>query len=389
MGAVLLLVVVVMAFVGCRALLDLSGTTQVKGVWMGSTTLPCTYTPSQGFTQQTLTWSLERDLSTSTIFRRDSSGDHILLSRFRNRVSVPKGSPGDASLHITDLEIPDSGHYTCQVIWRSENYSLITKEVTTIVKVAKVDVTKPIIVAGELGLVVPAGAKASLTCVAQGSPPISYRWFRVAPGRNGQILGSEAELVWNSLQPSDAGMYYCEVQNRVNTGLVRRSDTVELTVRDPSVTTEAHCPVTDLPEAAVTSENAVGYPETDETTQSSRRTHRYLVILIAVLGGAVVFLVIFAIACARKSKNEHIYEVTFHSTADVIRPDTDVEVPVKCRKEKINSETEESYENVTMTCNNYASMTGNSYESVCLSKNAESETLVNAMESEYEIQNFQ
>lgn len=119
------------------ALLDLSGAAQVKGVWMGSTTLPCTYTPSEGFTQQTLTWSMERDLSTSTIFRRDSSGDHILLSRFRNRVSVPKSSPGDASLHITDLEIPDSGHYTCQVIWRSENYSLVTKEVTTMVKVAK------------------------------------------------------------------------------------------------------------------------------------------------------------------------------------------------------------------------------------------------------------
>lgn len=119
------------------ALLDLSGAAQVKGVWMGSTTIPCTYTPSRGFTQQVLTWRVERDLSTSTIFRRDASGDHILLSRFRNRVSVPKSSPGDASLHITDLEIPDSGHYTCQVSWRSENYSLITKEVTTMVKVAK------------------------------------------------------------------------------------------------------------------------------------------------------------------------------------------------------------------------------------------------------------
>ncbi|XP_003208312.2 V-set and immunoglobulin domain-containing protein 4 [Meleagris gallopavo] len=388
MGAVVLLAVVVTAFVDCRALLDLSGATQVKGVWMGSTTIPCTYTPSQDFTQQVLTWSMERDLSTSTIFRRDGSGDHILLSRFRNRVSVPKSSPGDASLHITDLEIPDSGHYTCQVTWRSENYSLITKEVTTMVKVTKVAVTKPTIVAGELGLAVPVGAKASLTCVAQGSPPISYRWFRMAPGRSEQLLGSEAELVWSSLQPSDAGMYYCEVQNRVNTGMVQRSDAVELTVRDLSVTTEAHHPATDLPEAAVTSENAVGYPETDETIQSSWRTHLYLVIPIAVLGGAMVFLVIFAIACTRKPKNDSIYEVAFHSTADVIRLDNDVEVPVECRKEKINSETEESYGNVTMTCNNYESITGNSYESTRRSKNAESESLVNAMESEYEVQNF-
>ncbi|NXI52080.1 VSIG4 protein, partial [Chloroceryle aenea] len=109
----------------------------VKGTWMGSTTLPCTYTPSEGFTQQTISWSVERDYSTSTIFQRDHSGDHILLSQFRDRVSVPKHSPGNASLLIENLEIPDSGHYTCKVIWRSENNSLITKEVTTTVKVVK------------------------------------------------------------------------------------------------------------------------------------------------------------------------------------------------------------------------------------------------------------
>ncbi|XP_065585877.1 V-set and immunoglobulin domain-containing protein 4 [Cyrtonyx montezumae] len=372
-----------------RALLELSGAAQIKGEWMGSTTLPCTYTPSEGFAQKTLTWSMERDFTTSTIFRRDDSGDHVLLSRFRDRVSVPKHNPGDASLQITDLQIPDSGHYTCQIVWRSENYSLITKEVTTTVKVIKVAVTKPTIVAGALGLAVPVGANASLTCVAHGSPPISYRWFRAAPGRTGQLVGSEAELVWSSLQPSDAGTYYCEAQNRVNTGTAQRSDAVELTVRDLPVTMEAGCPDTDLPIAAVTPESTVGYPEKDETTQSSQRTHLYLVILIAVLGGAVVFLVIFAIACARKPKRESIYEIVLNSTADVIRMDTGVEVHDKCRKEKKNSETEESYETVTVTCNNYESMTGNNYESACLSENAESETLVNAMESEYEVQNFQ
>ncbi|KFW77154.1 V-set and immunoglobulin domain-containing protein 4, partial [Manacus vitellinus] len=153
------------------ALLDLSGVHQVKGTWMGSTTLPCTYVPSEGFTEQALSWSVERDSSTSTIFRRDDSGDHILLSNFRDRVSVPKHSPGNVSLLIENLEMPDSGHYTCQVIWRSTNNSLITREVTTIVKIVKVAATKPIIRAGELGLTVPAGASTSLTCEASGAPP--------------------------------------------------------------------------------------------------------------------------------------------------------------------------------------------------------------------------
>ncbi|NWW50603.1 VSIG4 protein, partial [Pedionomus torquatus] len=196
------------------ALLDLSGVHQVTGTWMGSTTLPCTYNPSEDFKQQTLSWRVEKDDSISTVFQRDDSGDHVFLSQFRGRVSVPKHSPGDASLLIENLEIPDSGHYTCRVIWRSENNSLITRELSTMVKVVKVAATKPIIRTGELGLTVPVGARTSLTCVASGSPPISYRWFRGTPGGKTQLLSSQAELVWTSLQPSDAGMYYCEAENR-------------------------------------------------------------------------------------------------------------------------------------------------------------------------------
>ncbi|NXG18637.1 VSIG4 protein, partial [Grallaria varia] len=196
------------------ALLDLSGVHEVRGTWMGSTTLPCTYVPSEGFTEQTLSWSVERDSSTSTIFRRDGSGDHILLSNFRDRVSVPKHSPGNASLLIEKLEMPDSGHYTCQVIWRSKTDSRITREVTTTVKVVKVAATKPIIRAGQLGLTVPAGASTSLTCEASGSPPISYRWFRSISGGKVLPLSSRAELIWDSLQPSDSGTYFCEAENR-------------------------------------------------------------------------------------------------------------------------------------------------------------------------------
>ncbi|NXG45516.1 VSIG4 protein, partial [Psilopogon haemacephalus] len=196
------------------AFLDLSAVHQIQGTWMGSTILPCSYVPSEGFTQQTLSWSLERDHSSSTIFRRDSSGDHVLLSRFRGRVSVPKDSPGNASLLMESLEITDSGHYTCQITWRSENNSLVKKQVTTTVKVLKVAATKPIIRAGELGLRVPTGARTSLTCEASGSPPISYHWFRSTPEGKALLLSSQAELVMDNLHPSDSGTYYCEAENR-------------------------------------------------------------------------------------------------------------------------------------------------------------------------------
>ncbi|KFQ64704.1 V-set and immunoglobulin domain-containing protein 4, partial [Pelecanus crispus] len=195
------------------ALLDLSGVHQVMGTWMGSTTLPCTYTPSEGFTQQMLTWSMERDYSTSTIFRRDDSGDHILLSRFRDRVSIPKHSPGNASLLIENLEIPDSGHYTCRVVWRSKNNSLITKEVTTTVKVVKGKSSNKALLLCPIHRAC-RRSSSCLPCEASGSPPISYRWFRSVPGGKALLLSSQAELAWDSLQPSDSGKYYCEAENR-------------------------------------------------------------------------------------------------------------------------------------------------------------------------------
>ncbi|NXG45484.1 VSIG4 protein, partial [Psilopogon haemacephalus] len=196
------------------AFLDLVGPSEIKGVWRASATLPCTYVPVKDFVQQTLTWAVVHDQSSGALFRRDSSGDYILLSEYRNRVQVPKDAPGNVSLHILKLEMSDRGSYTCQVTWRASNNSLIAKEITTKVEVDKVAATKPIIRAGEMGLRVPAGARTSLTCEASGSPPISYRWFRSTPEGKALLLSSQAELVMDNLHPSDSGTYYCEAENR-------------------------------------------------------------------------------------------------------------------------------------------------------------------------------
>ncbi|XP_072732761.1 V-set and immunoglobulin domain-containing protein 4-like isoform X4 [Ciconia boyciana] len=264
----------------CNALLDLTGLNEIKGVWKGSTTLPCAYVPVKDFVQQMLMWTVVHDQSSGTIFRRDGSGDHILLSEYRGRVSVLKDVPGNVSLHILNLEISDRGAYTCQVTWRASNNSLIAKDITTKVEVVKVAATKPVIRASEPGLTFPAGARTSLTCVASGSPPISYRWFRSTAGGKALLLSSQAELAWDSLRPSDTGKYYCEAENRVGAGAVQQSDAVELTVRDV------------------------------QRTQLSL----YLVVLIAVVCSAVVFLVIFLIVCIRKPKEAQAYEVKFHNS---------------------------------------------------------------------------
>ncbi|XP_035181623.1 V-set and immunoglobulin domain-containing protein 4-like [Oxyura jamaicensis] len=236
MGMLVRAAVLVSLLPFCNALLDLTGPSEMEGIWKGSAVLPCTYVPGEDFMQHTLTWSVVHDQSSGAVFRRDASGDHVLLSEYRDRVEVPKNLPGNVSLHILKLEISDRGTYTCHVTWTASNNSLIAKEISTKVEVVKVPATKPTIRAGALGLMVPVGARTSLTCVAHGSPPISYRWFRAVPGGTALLLSSQAELTWDSLRPSDAGTYYCEAENRVGAGVVQRSDAVELLVRGSPVT---------------------------------------------------------------------------------------------------------------------------------------------------------
>ncbi|NWR78489.1 VSIG4 protein, partial [Centropus unirufus] len=196
------------------AFLDLSGLSEIQGTWKASVTVPCTYVPEQDLEQQTLTWRVDHDKSSATIFRRDQSGDHVLLSAFRDRVSVLKDTPGNVSLQIQTLEMSDRGTYTCRVTWRTSNNSLVAREVSTKLEVVRVAASKPRVLPGAPGLALPPGSRASLACVASGSPPIRYRWFRGAPGRTALLLSSRAELRWDSLQPSDAGTYFCEAQGR-------------------------------------------------------------------------------------------------------------------------------------------------------------------------------
>ncbi|KAL9837468.1 V-set and immunoglobulin domain-containing protein 4-like isoform 3-T3 [Geothlypis trichas] len=303
MGMVLRAAVLLSSLLHCSAFLELSGPSEIKGVWKDSVTLPCAYVPVEDLMQQTLTWTVMHDKGSGAIIRRDDSGDQVLLSEYRDRVSIPKDAPGNVSLLILSLEISDKGTYTCQVTWRDSNNSLIAKEITISLEVVKVAATKPIIRAAEPGLTLPAGASTSLRCEAGGSPPISYRWFRRGPAGTAELLSSGAELAWPSLRPSDSGTYFCEAHNRAGAGAVQRSDAVRLTV-------------TDLPITATTSESGVGYPGKNETIRDFQRTglSLYLVILIAVVCGAVVFLVISLITCVRKPKEAQVYDVKFHNS---------------------------------------------------------------------------
>ncbi|XP_063279086.1 V-set and immunoglobulin domain-containing protein 4-like isoform X1 [Prinia subflava] len=382
MGMVLRAAVLMSSLFHCSAFLDLSGPSEIRGVWKESITLPCVYVPVEDLVQQSLTWSVVHDKGSGTIFRRDGSSDQVLLSEYRERLSVPKDAPGNVSLLILNLEISDRGTYTCQVTWRDSNNSLIAKEITTKLEVVKVAATKPIIRAGEPGLTLPAGASTSLTCEARGSPPISYRWFRSAPAGRAELLSTAAELAWPSLRPSDSGTYFCEAENRAGAGAVQRSDAVQLTVTDKtqtelesggtsgiSWTPWGPTTTADLPITATTSESGMGYPGKNETIRDFQRTgvSLYLVILIAVVCGAVVFLVISLILCIRKPKDAQVYDVKFHTSRAAASSST-------CHYEEPISSTENIY--VMELRENKTSEDVNKNVSDCVA---------NPQESEYEV----
>ncbi|XP_053896583.1 V-set and immunoglobulin domain-containing protein 4-like [Malaclemys terrapin pileata] len=390
------LVALVNSFIFCNAILELTGTHDIEGTWKSSLTLPCVYVPSQDFVQQTVIWTLDRDQNLATVFRRDSSGDHIMLSLYRGRVSVPKYRPGDVSLEIEKLEITDRGHYTCKVTWRAQNNSLLTKERTTTVKVVKVAVTKPIIRPGNLGFTVPKGARTSLTCSANGSPPIIYRWFKGEPGGNAVHVSNHAVLMFDSLRTSDTGKYYCEAENKASSQVIQQSDAVQLTVRDltkpattvPRSENKANTtakPVSerDLITTALATGSDVQVPETHEVTTALRKTGLpvYLLILIVVLCAAVVFVVIAVVLCRRKSKEDNPYEVTYQNTRNDARRQTCSGVNGRCMYE----------EGKPTVKNNYTTqpVKENEYETISIKENIEYKILVNAMESEYEVGDVQ
>ncbi|XP_074407515.1 V-set and immunoglobulin domain-containing protein 4 isoform X2 [Zonotrichia albicollis] len=382
MGMVLRAAVLLSSLLHCNAFLELSGPSEIKGVWKDSVTLPCAYVPVEDLMQQTLTWTVVHDEGSGVIIRRDDSGDQVLLSEYRDRVSIPKDTPGNVSLLILNLEISDKGTYTCQVTWRDNNNSLIAKEITTSLEVVKVAATKPIIRAAEPGLTLPAGGSTSLSCEAGGSPPISYRWFRRGPAGTAEFLRSGAELAWRSLQPSDSGTYFCEAHNRAGAGAVQRSDAVRLTVTEKpetelvsggtsaiSWTPWGPTTTADLPITATTSESGVGYPGKNETIQEFQTTglSLYMVILIAVVCGAVVFLIISLITCIRKPKEAQVYDVKFHNS-----------------RAAASSSTGHYEEPISATENHYVMELGESKVSEEVNKDV-SGCVANPQESEYEV----
>ncbi|XP_069066395.1 V-set and immunoglobulin domain-containing protein 4-like isoform X3 [Pleurodeles waltl] len=202
----------------------------VHGTWRSSVILPCSYSPVHD-TLHRVTWRMHGQM----ILASDSTGDHTFLTKDRGRLSLPWERQGGAvSLTIMNLQIDDGGQYSCEVsLMLNGTGDLVKKEAVINLDVRKVAVTKPLIQHEGSSLEVSEGATVNLTCSAEGSPPITYRWFKrdQAPG-SGTVFQSGISLLINNFQASHSGTYYCEAENRIPAKTTQQSEEVHLSVRD-------------------------------------------------------------------------------------------------------------------------------------------------------------
>ncbi|XP_078496213.1 V-set and immunoglobulin domain-containing protein 4-like [Lissotriton helveticus] len=244
-----------------RTEFSLSVKEDVHGTWRSSVILPCSYSPVHS-TPHSVTWRMDVQI----ILLRDDTGDHTFLTKHTGRLSLPKKRQGgDISLTIMNLQIYDGGQYSCEVSMMLNGTSdMLKNEAFINLDVRKVVVTKPLIQPEGSLLEVSEGATVNLTCSAEGSPPITYRWYKrdQAPGRQGVFQSRGVVLLIENFQTSYSGTYYCEAENRIPTKTRQQSDELHLSVTDDTVP------------QVTTPNSGMGSMEGTVPTKGSGSTHR-------------------------------------------------------------------------------------------------------------------
>ncbi|XP_070112824.1 V-set and immunoglobulin domain-containing protein 4 isoform X3 [Equus przewalskii] len=215
----------------------------VTGPWKGDVNIPCTYSPLQGYTQVLVKWLVQRGSDPVTIFLRDSSGDHIQQAKYRGRLHVNHGVPGDVSLQLNTLEMDDRSHYMCEVTWHNPDGNQVVRDKIIELRVQKLSVSKPTVTTGSgYGFTVPQGMRISLQCQARGSPPISYVWYKEQINNQEPIkVAALSTLLFKPAVVANSGSYFCTAKGRV--GSEQRSDIVKLVVKgeQPSLLGSVAC----------------------------------------------------------------------------------------------------------------------------------------------------
>ncbi|XP_054430226.1 V-set and immunoglobulin domain-containing protein 4 isoform X1 [Pteronotus mesoamericanus] len=291
----------------------------VTGPWKGNVSIPCTYGPLQGYTQVLVKWLVQRDTGPVTIFLRDISGDHIQQAKYRGRLKVNDEALGDVSLQLKTLEMDDRSHYTCEVTWQTPDGKQVVKDEIIDLRVQKLSVSKPTVMTDSgYGFTVLQGTKISLHCQAQGSPPISYVWYKGQTNNSEPIIVTTlSTLLFKPAVVADSGYYFCTAKGRV--GTEQRSDIVKFVVKESSKSlknkSEAPTTIQSPLERTLTVNSSWGWTTEvhsylgDTSAGPGKGLPIFVIILITSLCCMVVFGMAYVMFYRKKSQQEHVYEV--------------------------------------------------------------------------------
>ncbi|XP_011817385.1 PREDICTED: V-set and immunoglobulin domain-containing protein 4 isoform X2 [Colobus angolensis palliatus] len=290
----------------------------ITGPWKGDVNIPCTYGPLQGYTQVLVKWLVQRGSDPVTIFLRDSSGDHIQQAKYQGRLHVSQKVPGDVSLQLSTLEMDDQSHYTCEVTWQTPDGNQVVRDEITELRVQKLSVSKPTVTTGSgYGFTVPQGMRISLQCQAQGSPPISYIWYKEQTNNQEPIkVATLSTLLFKPAVVADSGSYFCTAKGRV--GSEQHSDVVKFVVKDSPklLKTKTEAPTTMRHSLKATSTVKQSWDWTTDVDGYLGATSAgpgkslpiFAIILIISLCCMVVFTMAYIMLCRKTSQQEHVYE---------------------------------------------------------------------------------
>ncbi|XP_042526841.1 V-set and immunoglobulin domain-containing protein 4 isoform X1 [Dipodomys spectabilis] len=316
---------------------------RVTGPWKGDVSIPCTYGPLEGYTQVLVKWLVQRHLDTVTIFLRDSTGDHIQQAKYRGRLHIRHGIPGDVSLQLDTVEMDDRSHYMCEVTWQTPDGNKVVRDKIIELQVQKLSVSKPTVTTGSgYGFTVPQGMRISLQCQAQGSPPITYSWYKEETNNQEPVkVATLGTLLFKPAVVADSGSYFCTAKGRV--GSEQRSDIVKFVVKDssnlPETKTETSTTTQSSMEATTWEVATEVTPSLDRTTEVNRHFGEtvaelgrglpmFSIILIILLCCMVVFTMAYILLCRKTSQQEHVYEVTRMHPREASDPEETMRVSV-------------------------------------------------------------